>query len=64
MAERKISPEQVVETIEFPDEILPGDNGEEMAIKRCGNREVRVVYEETDVDRIVVYTVMRPRIRY
>ena len=34
MAQRKISPEQVVETIELPDEILPGDNGEEIAIKR------------------------------
>jgi hypothetical protein len=63
-AQRKISLEQVIEAIELPDEILPGDNGEEIAIKRYGNREVRVVYEETDVDRIVVYTVMKPRIRH
>lgn len=57
-------PEQVVETIESPDQILPGDNGEEIAIKKYGDREIRVVYEETDVDRIVIYTVMKSRIRF
>jgi hypothetical protein len=63
MAQRKIRQEQVVETIETPDEILPGDNGEEIAIRGYGNREIRVVYEEMDDDTVVVYTVMRPRVR-
>jgi hypothetical protein len=63
MKQRKIKPEQVEETLEIPDELLPGDNGQEIAIKQYGNREVRVVYEETDVDSVVVYTVMKPRIR-
>lgn len=63
MIHRKVSPEQVVETIESPDEILPGDNGEEIAIRRYGARELRVVYEEIEADTVVVYTVMKPRVR-
>ena len=63
MAQRKIAAEQVLETLETPDEILPGDNGEEIAIKRFGNREIRVVYEETAPNRIVIYTVMKPKVR-
>ena len=63
MMQRKVSPEQVVEAIESPDEILPGDNGEEIAVRRYGIREVRVVYEEVDVDTVVVYTVMKSRVR-
>jgi NADPH-dependent ferric siderophore reductase len=62
MVQRKVSPEQVVEAIESPDKILPGDNGEEIAVRRYGIREVRVVYEEVDVDTIVVYTVMKSRV--
>ena len=56
--QRKISQEQVEETLEVPDDILPGDNGEEIAIKRYENREMRVVYEDT----VVIYTVIKPRI--
>jgi hypothetical protein len=62
MIQRKVSPGQVVEAIESPDEILPGDNGEEIAIRRYGTREVRVVYEEIGVDTVVVYTVMKSRV--
>lgn len=49
------------ETIESPDDVLPGDNGEEIAIRRYDNYEVRVVYEETDADTVIIYTVMRSR---
>lgn len=63
MKQRKVDPEQVEETLEMPDEIMPGDNGEEIAIKRYGSREVRVVYEETSTDTVVIYTVMKPRVR-
>jgi hypothetical protein len=62
MIQRKVSSEQVIEVIESPDEILPGDNGEEIAIRRYGTREVRVVYEEIGVDTVVVYTVMKSRV--
>jgi hypothetical protein len=62
MIQRKVGPEQVVEAIESPDEILPGDNGEEIAVRRYGIREVRVVYEEIGVDTVVVYTVMKSRV--
>lgn len=63
MTQRKITSDQVQEVIETPDEILPGDNGEEIAIKRFGNREVRIVYEETIPGQVVIYTVMNPKVR-
>ena len=63
MIQRKVSPEQVVEAIESPDEILPCDNEEEIAVRRYGAREVRVVYEEIEADTIVVFTVMKSRVR-
>ena len=62
MNQRKVSPEQVIETIESPDELTAGDRGEEIAIKRYGAREVRVVYEEVDADSVIVYTVMKPHV--
>lgn len=63
MAQRKVTPEQVEETIESPDDILPGDSGEEIAVRPYGNYEVRIVFEETEADTVVIYTVMRPRLR-
>jgi len=52
MEQRKVTPEQVEETIESPHDILPGDNGEEIAIRRYENYEVRVVYEETEANTV------------
>ncbi|MCX7853284.1 MAG: DUF4258 domain-containing protein [Caldilineales bacterium] len=63
MIQRKVSAEQVIETLESPDELIPGEAGEEIAIKRFGAREVRVVYKETETDSFVIYTVMKPRVR-
>jgi hypothetical protein len=63
MKQRNVDPNQVEETLEFPDEIMPGDNGEEIAIKQYGNREVRVVYEQTGAETIVIYTVMKPKVK-
>jgi len=62
MIQRKVSAEQVAETLESPDEVIPGDSSEESAVKRYGAREVRVVYEETDTGNFVIYTVMKPRV--
>jgi hypothetical protein len=61
MIQRQIEPEQVVETLETPDSVIPGDRHEQTAIKNYGNREVRVVFEEIGEDTVVVYTVMKPR---
>lgn len=61
MRQRKVREEEVVETLENPDEIIPGDNGGDMAIKRYGNREVRVVYTEPEEGTFLIYTVMKPR---
>ncbi len=62
MAERKIDPAQVTETLESPDNVIPGDQREQIAIKIYGNREVRVVFENIDDETIVIYTVMKPRV--
>ncbi len=63
MIQRKIEPEQVAETLEFPDNIVPGDQREQIAIKNYGNREIHVVFEEIDADTVMVFTVMKPRTR-
>jgi hypothetical protein len=62
MAQRKIDPAQVTETLEAPDNVIPGDRHEQIAIKNYGNREVHVVFEHIDDDTVVVYTVMKPRV--
>ena len=60
MIQRKVSVDQVAETLESPDELIAGDSGEEVAVKRFGVREVRVVYRETDDGSFLVYTVIKP----
>ena len=42
MIHRKVSAEQVAETLGSPHEVIPGESGEEIAIKRFGAREVRL----------------------
>ncbi len=61
MAQRRISEVEVTETLEAPDEILPGDEHEEIAVKQFGAREVRVVYEEVGGEAVVVITVMQEK---
>jgi hypothetical protein len=63
MRQRKVSEEQVEETLAEPDEIEAGDNGGNMAIRRYGGREVRVVYSELEEDTYLIYTVIKPRIQ-
>jgi hypothetical protein len=62
MTQRTVNEEQVAETLESPDELIPGESGEEVAVKRFGVREVRVVYRETEPGSLVIYTVMKPRV--
>ena len=62
MRQRKVSEEQIVETIELPDEIFPGDGDEETAVKSYGGREVRVVYREIEPETYLILTVIKPRI--
>jgi len=61
MAQRNISEQQVRETIEWPDEVHPGDINEETAVRRYGAREIRVVYEETEPETYLIYTVIKAR---
>jgi hypothetical protein len=62
MTERKVSEGRVQETLETPDEIISGDMGEEIAIKQYGSRQVRVVYEESEAETYVIYTVINTRL--
>ncbi len=62
MIQRKVSTEQVAETLASPDDVILGKEGETIAIKRFGAREVRVVYQKVDADSFVIYTVMKPRV--
>jgi hypothetical protein len=63
MRQRRVTEKQVEETLTDPDEIESGDNGGDIAIRRYGGREVRVVYGETNEDEYIVYTVIKPRVR-
>ena len=62
MIQRKVGADQVIETLESPDQLIPGESGEVIAVKRFGAREVRVVYTETDADGFLIYTVLKPRV--
>jgi len=59
MKQRKVLEAEVVETLETPDDILAGYQQEDVAVKRFGTREIRVVYEKTSRETVVIYTVMQ-----
>ena len=63
MIQRKVGEDLVSESLASPDELIPGERGEEIAVKRFGAREVRIVYRETDEGSILIYTVMKPHVR-
>lgn len=64
MQQRNVTETEVEETLAWPDEIHPGDNGEEIALKQYGNRELRVVFEAAGADTVVVITVVKSKIPY
>jgi mRNA-degrading endonuclease RelE of RelBE toxin-antitoxin system len=61
MVQRRINEAQVRETVELPDDVDWGDEGETIALRRYLSHEIRVVYQEVDGDTIVIYTVIRAR---
>ena len=63
MKQRKVTEQQVAETLAAPDRLEAGDNGGDMAIREYDGREVRVVFKETEEDVYLVFTVIKPRIR-
>ena len=62
MVQRRISEQDVLDTIESPDDIVVGEMGESIAIRRHLRDEIRVVYEDHPDGVIVVITVIRTRI--
>lgn len=63
MMQRAVTEQQVEETLSDPDAMEAGDNGGDTAIRRYGDREVRVVYGELRDGVYVVYTVVKPRLQ-
>jgi hypothetical protein len=63
MIQRKVSEDQIADALSSPDALIASESGEEIAVKRFGTREVRVVYRETDAETILIYTVMKPHVR-
>jgi hypothetical protein len=57
MRQRRITEQDVRETLETPDDVQMGDYGRYIAFKSFGNRRIRVVYEEPEPDAYVVVTV-------
>ena len=62
MVQRRISEQDVLDTIESPDDIVVGEMGESIAIRRHLRDEIRVVFEEKPDGVYVVITVFRTRI--
>ena len=63
MKQRNVTEKEVEDTLAAPDEIEAGDNGGDIAIRRYGSREVRIVFGEPEDDTYVVYTVIKPRVK-
>jgi len=62
MVQRRVSEQVVLDTIDSPDDIVIGEMGESIAIRRQLRDEIRVVYEENPDGVYVVFTVIRTRI--
>ena len=62
MIQRRISEQDALDTVESPDDVLVGEMGEMIAIRRHLRDEIRVVYEDHPDGVIVVITVIRTRI--
>jgi hypothetical protein len=61
MIERHVSEHEVSETIESPDDIISGTEGETIALRRFARHVVRVIFQELDEDAVLVYTVIKVR---
>ncbi len=64
MKQRKVTEQQVEETLASPNHLESGDNGGDIAIREYDGREVHVVFKETEEDSYLVFTVIKPRIQY
>jgi hypothetical protein len=66
MAQRKVTEEEVEETLSEPDiPYLPGAEGEEeIAVRQYGSREIRVIFEEQKNGTLVVLTVIAKPLKH
>lgn len=60
MKQRHIDKESVLLTLESPDDVWIGDNGEEISVRNFGTYTVRVVYEKRE-PAICVYNHSHPQ---
>ncbi len=63
MSQRRISEVQVSETLLSPDQLLEGEQGEMIAVKYYGVRELRVVFLDVDEITIKVIAVIKTGIK-
>lgn len=61
MLERKVTEQQVAATVESPDEMTTGSEGETIALLHATTHDFRVIYRELAEDVFLVLTVMRTR---
>ena len=62
MQQRHVDRETVLLTLETPDDVWSGDNGEEISARNFGTYTVRVVYEKREPDICVIITVIRSKL--
>lgn len=63
MYQRGITEEDVSEVLTSPDQLLQGEQGEMIAVKYFGIRELRVIFIDIDEVVVKVITVIKTRIR-
>ncbi|MBE2238945.1 MAG: DUF4258 domain-containing protein [Caldilineaceae bacterium] len=59
MIQRRINERDVLDTLESPDDVIDGDMGETIAVRRLRYDELRVVYEEWADGTCLMFTVIR-----
>ena len=61
MMQRHVTEREVIDVLEAPDELVDGDMGETIAVRRLLRDELHVIYEEGADDTCLVITVFRGR---
>lgn len=62
MAQRKVTVAQVEAVLESPDEIVTGDEGEDIASRQNESHEIKVVYKLLNDGVVFVITVIKSRV--
>ena len=61
MKQRHVDKENILLTLESPDDVWSGENGEEISVRDFGTYVVRVVYQKREPEVYVIITVIRSK---